>query len=73
MEKNGVTEPAPPGAAPALPALGLQVLVAEDNLINQAILKEQLEALGCTVELASDGQQALQQWRKYPSGVTRAW
>lgn len=65
MEKNGVTEPAPPGAAPALPALGLQVLVAEDNLINQAILKEQLEALGCTVELASDGQQALQQWRKY--------
>ncbi|MCS5516602.1 response regulator [Pseudomonas qingdaonensis] len=48
-----------------MPALGLQVLVAEDNLINQAILKEQLEALGCTVELASDGQQALQQWRKY--------
>lgn len=42
--------------------LGLRVLVAEDNAINQAIIKEQLEALGCSVVAASNGQQALHQW-----------
>ncbi|MGE8064227.1 ATP-binding protein [Pseudomonas sp. NPDC089569] len=42
--------------------LELRVLVAEDNLINQAILKEQLEALGCSVILAGNGAQALQLW-----------
>ena len=42
--------------------LALRVLVAEDNPINQAILKEQLEALGCRVVLASHGQEALSLW-----------
>lgn len=48
------------GATPI--ALGFHVLVAEDNLVNQAILKEQLEALGCRVSVAGDGRQALQVW-----------
>jgi len=43
--------------------LQLHILVAEDNPINQAILKEQLEALGCTVVVASNGEQALQLWQ----------
>ncbi|WP_460422092.1 hybrid sensor histidine kinase/response regulator [Pseudomonas sp. ZL2] len=43
-------------------ALNLRVLVAEDNPINQAIIKEQLEALGCTVTVADNGEQALAQW-----------
>lgn len=56
---------------PALPArqqvhragkLGLNLLVAEDNPINQELLKEQLEQLGCRVTLASDGQEALARW-----------
>jgi two-component system capsular synthesis sensor histidine kinase RcsC len=42
--------------------LNLQVLVAEDNLINAAIIKEQLEALGCSVVVAANGEQALAQW-----------
>ena len=42
--------------------LALRVLVAEDNPINQAILKEQLEELGCLVVLASHGQEALSLW-----------
>ncbi|WP_047540857.1 hybrid sensor histidine kinase/response regulator [Pseudomonas simiae] len=42
--------------------LNLQVLVAEDNVINAAIIQEQLEALGCSVVLTSDGEQALTQW-----------
>jgi two-component system capsular synthesis sensor histidine kinase RcsC len=44
----------------------LRVLVAEDNAINQTIIKEQLEALGCRVALASNGQQALQLYRDMP-------
>lgn len=40
--------------------LDLHVLVAEDNVINQLILRDQLEELGCTVELACDGHEALQ-------------
>ncbi|MBF6035707.1 response regulator [Pseudomonas sp. P155] len=42
--------------------LNLQVLVAEDNVINAAIIKEQLEALGCSVVVAANGEQALAQW-----------
>ncbi|OAE13651.1 hybrid sensor histidine kinase/response regulator [Pseudomonas simiae] len=43
--------------------LGLRILVAEDNPVNQAIIKEQLEALGCSVSLAANGEQALQLWQ----------
>ncbi|MFJ2709434.1 response regulator [Pseudomonas sp. NPDC087346] len=48
---------------PSLIGLNLHVLVAEDNPINQAIIKEQLEALGCTVVATSNGEQALNQWQ----------
>ncbi|UXL37070.1 response regulator [Pseudomonas fragi] len=43
--------------------LGLKVLVAEDNPINQVLLKEQLQELGCTVTLCANGIDALQCWR----------
>lgn len=42
--------------------LNLSILVAEDNPINQAIIKEQLEALGCSVVAAANGELALHQW-----------
>ncbi|MDR9877920.1 ATP-binding protein [Pseudomonas allii] len=53
-----------PHRAPSAKAqpLNLQVLVAEDNVINAAIIKEQLEALGCQVVVAANGEQALTQW-----------
>ncbi|EJM27512.1 hybrid sensor histidine kinase/response regulator [Pseudomonas sp. GM25] len=53
-----------PLAEAALPRLELHVLVAEDNLINQAILKEQLESLGCEVTVTGNGLQALQVWNQ---------
>jgi len=43
--------------------LNLHILVAEDNVINQLILCDQLEELGCTVRLASNGEEALTIWR----------
>ncbi|PVZ12662.1 MULTISPECIES: ATP-binding protein [unclassified Pseudomonas] len=42
--------------------LNLRLLVAEDNLINQLILRDQLEELGCSVMLARDGFEALSMW-----------
>lgn len=52
-----------PPARPAKPRqLNLRVLVAEDNVINSAVIKEQLEALGCSVVMAANGEQALAQW-----------
>ncbi|MBD8482748.1 ATP-binding protein [Pseudomonas coleopterorum] len=43
--------------------LYLHLLVAEDNMINQLILRDQLEELGCTVVLARDGVEALSLWQ----------
>ncbi|POA36953.1 ATP-binding protein [Pseudomonas sp. GW456-12-1-14-TSB6] len=47
----------------ALAPLQLHILVAEDNAINQLILRDQLQELGCTVALASDGEEALSLWQ----------
>ncbi|WP_405123311.1 ATP-binding protein [Pseudomonas sp. M20] len=52
----------PDTEAHALRPLRLHILVAEDNVINQLILRDQLEELGCTVALASDGEEALALW-----------
>lgn len=43
----------------AVRQLGLTILVAEDNPINQAILRDQLEQLGCHSVIAADGREAL--------------
>ncbi|MGH8437456.1 MAG: ATP-binding protein [Pseudomonas sp.] len=48
-------------ATPERRALGLRVLLAEDNPVNQALMQEQLEHIGCTVTLAANGQEALRQ------------
>jgi signal transduction histidine kinase/CheY-like chemotaxis protein len=39
--------------------LGLRVLVVEDNVVNQKIITSQLNRLGSSHELASDGEEAL--------------
>ena len=56
-----------PQAASSTPlvALGLRVLAVEDNPINRVILAEQLHTLGCEVELAQDGVEALQLCREH--------
>lgn len=41
------------------PLLGLAILVAEDNPLNQSLIVEQLTALGCEPILAGDGREAL--------------
>ncbi|MFJ3052695.1 ATP-binding protein [Pseudomonas nitroreducens] len=61
-QQGGAGETRPPPRAARLGKLGLRVLVAEDNPINQALLKEQLEELGCRVTLTGNGREALQRW-----------
>ena len=41
------------------PKLGLRVLVAEDNPVNQVVAEEYLNSLGCSVVIAENGVQAL--------------
>ncbi len=46
-------------AVPEICPLGLRVLVAEDNPVNQIVAEEYLSSLGCTVTIAENGLQAL--------------
>ncbi|MGC4054527.1 MAG: response regulator [Paludibaculum sp.] len=45
--------------APGHEALGLKVLVAEDNPVNQMVARRFLDKLGCTYEVAHNGQAVL--------------
>ncbi len=45
------------------PALGVTVLVVEDNHVNQLVASGLLEGFGCTVEVAGDGAEALRMLR----------
>ncbi|GCL63745.1 PAS domain S-box protein [Pseudaquabacterium pictum] len=56
--------PAPAALPAALPLLGLQVLLAEDNPINQEVALELLSGQGAQVALVGDGQEALQRARQ---------
>jgi two-component system sensor histidine kinase/response regulator len=47
------------------PPLGLRVLVAEDNAINQRVARKQLERLGCSVIIASTGREALERFQDH--------
>ena len=42
----------------------LRVLVAEDNAVNQMVVKAMLEKLGCAVAIAGNGKIAVEQYRK---------
>ena len=61
---HGTVPQTPASVVPYAASLELSVLVAEDNLVNQEILREQLEALGVRVTLADDGEQALARWKE---------
>lgn len=60
-------EPATAAAAPSL--FGLRVLVVEDSAINRKVLVQTLEKLGCLVDAAADGAEAIAAARQFPYDV----
>jgi two-component system sensor histidine kinase/response regulator len=52
--------PAGPDQAPALSRAAPHVLVAEDIPVNQFVIRRMLEYRGCRVDIAADGQEALE-------------
>ena len=59
------TRPVPAASAAAL-LEGVSLLVAEDNAVNQMVVREVLEQAGATVDVADDGDDALAQLRAAP-------
>lgn len=55
-----------PGPEPDLALDRLKVLVAEDNPMNQHVLRTLLEAIGLEPVIVSDGQEAVAAWRAAP-------
>ncbi|MDH1629570.1 hybrid sensor histidine kinase/response regulator [Pseudomonas mosselii] len=58
--------PEPQAATGQTHHLGLRVLLAEDNPVNQTLMSEQLENIGCVVSVTNNGQQALEQLDQQP-------
>jgi two-component system, sensor histidine kinase and response regulator len=50
-------------AGQRLSGLGLNVLVADDNMINRSVASAMLEQLSCNVVMAEDGRAAVEHWR----------
>jgi CheY-like chemotaxis protein len=48
-----------------MPAKRIRVLVAEDDEINARVARTILERLGCSVDLASNGNQAVEYFRQH--------
>lgn len=50
-------------------ARGTLILLAEDNITNQNVIRRQLNKLGYTCEIADDGELALEAWRDREFGL----
>jgi PAS domain S-box-containing protein len=59
LEKNKTTPIEHVLPAPRIPKKGCHILLAEDNQVNQMITQAMIEELGHTVDIASDGKEAL--------------
>ena len=62
-EDEIVVEAAKPPTIEEAEAAGTLILVAEDNLTNQNVIRRQLNLLGFAVEMTDDGKQALEAYK----------
>ncbi len=64
------SRPQPAGAiGDSKPFSGLRALVAEDNVVNQRVATLLLRKLGCEVDIAADGERAVEMWTRSPYDV----
>lgn len=56
LVEHAPSQPAPPKMRPAL---GLRVLLVEDNPVNSRVTRQMVERLGCTCQCAENGKDAL--------------
>jgi signal transduction histidine kinase/ActR/RegA family two-component response regulator len=71
-ESDPAAEPESRAAAalePAARAADLPVLLVEDNAVNRRLGAALLERMGCRVELAADGREAIEKWREGGYGL----
>jgi len=47
----------------------MRVLLAEDNIVNQKVATRMLQKLGCRVDVAANGLEALEMWAQVPYHV----
>jgi two-component system, sensor histidine kinase and response regulator len=62
----GMVMPTVDPAAKAALGAGLRVLIAEDNKVNQVVVKQMLEKLGCRVDAVANGLEAVEAVRLAP-------
>jgi signal transduction histidine kinase/CheY-like chemotaxis protein len=60
----GAHTPESTAAGITAPSLSLRILLAEDNLVNQRVAMGMLGKMGHRITLATNGLEALEQWRK---------
>ncbi len=50
-------------------AIELRILLAEDNVVNQKVAVHMLAKLGCRVDVAADGEEAVRMWSTFPYDI----
>jgi len=65
-EKALAAKEATPAAPAPAPSMGLRVLAAEDNAVNQLVIRTLLEQAGIEPLVVADGLQALEAWAREP-------
>jgi len=68
-ESAATVPAATPTPSPTPLGRSLRVLVAEDNIVNQTVIRRMLEQLGCTVDVVSDGLAAVEAASKHDYDV----
>jgi signal transduction histidine kinase/CheY-like chemotaxis protein len=65
-ERSARVTPTQDADSASAQTLGLRVLVAEDNEVNQLVVGAMLEKLGCSYQLVDDGGRAVEEFRARP-------